>query len=101
MIDYKQIQEVIESDRFKEAVKLQVNKIIQQRHNRPKPKPGTRYPKNVVDSLMDRELLTVHYFLENIGDVWMKRSKLPARERWLIDMVCVVAFKQSLTNDSI
>ncbi len=90
----KTIEEIVKDVYFQSRVKITWEKIFIERINRPAPKPGYSYRRDWFD-IIPSNRLNVKYFLDNILDIWYKRSSLNSQTRMVIKYVCDIAYLET------
>jgi hypothetical protein len=94
MKEFNTIEDVINDPVFRANVNAHWNKLINDRISRPSPKPGFYYKRDWYDR-MDWHSRNTNYLLNNIGDIWQKKSSIPTVIRNVIEFVCNNAFHET------
>jgi hypothetical protein len=81
------ISELINSWYFEEGIRRKMRPIIEQKDNRPAPKPGMKYRRTVIDQFDDSELNCQAMQREYVLIIH-KKSALPKQKRNFIKSVC-------------
>lgn len=85
------INDVLRDDLFKIEVSKALRFIVEKRRSRPAAKEGFRYKRDWYHRMFAKNQLTERFFLENIGDIWLKKSNLNSETRGIIKYVCQMA----------
>ena len=80
--------EIIKDSHFIDFVRTGIKNIQISRIERPAPKPGFYYKKDWYDRMSDANQLNTEFFITNIENIWLKKSKLNAETRYIIKYVC-------------
>lgn len=97
---YGSIHEIVTNKQFIANVKKEVNELKRKRLNRVTLEAGLRYRRDWYDRLNDLGEVTVTFFVNNIEDIWEKRSILNAEIRGVIQTVCEKALRNTLIEYS-
>lgn len=89
------IKKVIKDDIFINNVSVEITKLYVSYNRRAKPKPGFKYKRNWFDRISESGNLNKNYFLMNIEDIWLKKSKLNSETREIIRSVCDLALAKT------
>jgi len=90
-------EEKLLSEQFNQLVSKNLKTIINARENRPLPPKGMRYKRDWYDKIQNKHL-TDKYFLDNIKDIWDKKSNIPREERNFIDYICRISLNEAINN---
>lgn len=90
---FKEISEIINDPYFLKFLKQEIDRIKSFTKLRPLPPSGYKYKRSAIDRI---ESISVEYFVANIEDIWMKRSKLSSEIRNLISEICNNALIQTM-----
>lgn len=82
------LKEIIEDQRYQTLLYNKIEKLKELRSTRPFPEKGRKYRRDVIDTIEEKYQMNHTFFLDNIGGIWMKVSKLEARVREFIKTVC-------------
>ena len=88
------VLEAIKTDKFRQLVEKELEKISKSRQLRPEPKPGFRYKRNWLDQMKDQDIFKGYYFVANAESVLGDNSNLGSEFRNAIKLVCL----QALSN---
>ena len=88
---FESISELVKDEHFVKFVQDGFAEITRKRRNRPEPKPGYRYVRDWYDRMNDAGQLRPSFFIDNIEDIWQKRSNLGREVRSIIQHVCDIA----------
>lgn len=88
------ISDVLNDTVFRSCVTKALRFVIEKRLTRPSPKKGFKYKRDWYDRMKANNQLNDKFFLENIGDIWIKKSKLNSESRNIIAYVCKMALIQ-------
>lgn len=91
------ISEAVKDPMFIEYLGQTVQKLIEQRKNRPSAKPGFHYKRDWYDKLLAEGNMNTDFFLKNAEALWLKKSKLCRQDRLIVEFVCNSAFQQMYT----
>lgn len=90
------ISDLIKDSVFIEFVKKNLTELLSNRRTRPESKLGYRYKRDWYDKMCG--MLTSDFFIDNIGDIWLKKSGLNSEFRGVIKYVCDKALSETLLN---
>ena len=93
---FNSLSEVFKDDYFRDQLRSEIKKIITNRELRPLPPPGHRYRRTGIDRMMESGHMTFDYFIENIEDIYAKKSKMNTEERQIIEHVCGVCGQRTI-----
>lgn len=94
--NYESIAELVKDPQFVKFVTEGIAELRRKRHNRPDPKPGFRYVRDWYDRMSEAGQMHISFFIDNIEDIWNKRSNLSSEVRSIIKQVCDVAFYKTM-----
>lgn len=86
--EFDDTRRVVDDPIFIRIVTEKVEALKQGRLNRPVPQPGYHYKRNWYDKLADLDGCNAEFFLNNINDIWLKKSNLSSEIRGVILEVC-------------
>lgn len=95
---FNSVDEIISDPVFNQSVIKIISDFKNKRKERPEPKPGTRYIRDWIDRMDANEMVNYSFFISNIKDVWLKKSKLNSEFRRIIKFVCDKALQQTLVH---
>lgn len=90
------IPEIIKDPIFIKQVEINFKALVNQRKNRPEAPVGKRYIRNWYDRMSSEGLLHKETFINNISDIWQKKSQLSSEIRSVIKFVCDRALFETL-----
>jgi hypothetical protein len=93
---FNSIEEIIADPYFNQFVKENIDQIIKSRCIRPIPKPGYYYKRDWYDRMTSKYYFNSYFFIENIENIWLKRSALSSEIRHVIRFVCDKSLQQTL-----
>lgn len=82
------IDELIKHDVFINYVKNNISELVKGRKIRVNAPSGFYYKRDWFDIMYDNRQLTSAFFLQNIKDIWYKKSNLSSNIRKVIKYVC-------------
>jgi hypothetical protein len=82
------INELIKDEYFIQCVVDIISELREKRYKREKPKAGYRYARDWYDRMSESHTFTREYFINNIMDIWNKKSNLSSEVRSVIKYVC-------------
>lgn len=85
---FESINDLINDSYFRLRVVENLSELRKNRAKRPNPKPGYYYKRDWYDRMIDESILNSHYFLDNIADIWNKKSSICSVYRQIIKFVC-------------
>lgn len=89
---FSTIDKIIKDEVFINNVQDEINGLIIQRNKRPKPKQGFKYVRDWYDRMDEAGELNKQFFLANIEDIWLKKSRIRSETRNVIRIICDKAF---------
>jgi len=95
--EFNTISDIISDVDFQNNVKNTLNDILKKREERPILMHG-EYKRDWYDRGRDAGIFTPKFFIENIGLIWIKKSKLNAEFRHLILSVCNTALQNTMLD---
>ena len=90
----KTVEELVNDLDFQEFVIDEFSKFVKERRNRSNPIYRSSYRRDWFDRMSDAGCLSSDYFIQNIGLIWEKKSKLNREFRDIINYVCSLAFER-------
>ena len=93
---FKTLSDIVKDPLFIEYVGKNVNELIKNRITRPAPKPGYYYKRDWYDRLSEKGNVNSFFFLNNIENIWKKKSALSSEIRSVIQYVCDKAYHQTV-----
>ncbi len=93
---FETISEIIQNNKFFDFVEINLKEFINERQNRPSPKQGYYYKRDWFDRMESDNKLKTKFFVENIENIWLKKSTLSSEYRLVIKVVCEKALQQTL-----
>jgi hypothetical protein len=100
MVFQIKLEEVVTNKKYIALVNITLQEFIHRQKTRPQPKQGFRYKRNWYDRLKDKNNDNASFFLDNILDIWNKRSKLNSETRGVILSVCNIALNEYLKEET-
>lgn len=97
---FKSNNEIIKDPVFIGFVDSNLKEISRERRHRPNPEPGYYYKMDWYDRMVESKSLKTEFFLNNIENIWNKRSSLSSEVRQVIQYVCNKALQKTLVEYS-
>lgn len=97
---FNSISEIVEDPIFRSFVHQNILELHKARCKRPQPKPGYHYPRDWYDRMSDDGNVNLGFFIENIENIWLKKSLLSSQERDGIQYVCDISLQQTFLEYS-
>jgi len=95
---FNSIEEMVKDNYFVDRVKYYLDEILRQRFLREDAPAGYRYKKDGLDLLIQDELATSKYFINNYPNIYNKISSITSARRNVIEFVCGKAVNDTLNN---
>lgn len=95
---FKTISEIVSDQIFIKNVMSTIDDLRNQRLNRPEPREGFRYRRDWYYQMSDAGNFNANYFVENIENIWLKKSSITSATRKVIDWVCGDALRKTLEH---
>ena len=95
---FNTIDEVVNDTFFVARVKHHLGEVLKQRLKRPEAPVGYHYKKDGLDLLIQDELITSKYFINNYADIYNKVSSITSARREVISFVCSKAVNDTLNH---
>ena len=90
------LDEIIANPKFFTFVQSVISELKLKRYGRPKPKQGFHYKRDWYDRMSSNNTFNANFFVENIKDVWSKKSNLGSEFRNVIIFICGTALQQTI-----
>lgn len=91
------ISEIIIDEYFIDRVHTNLQSLLQDRRTREEPKVGYSYKRDWYDRLSEDQLNT-EYFIQNISDIWYKKSNLNSLTRMVIKHICDKSYLETVNH---
>jgi hypothetical protein len=88
------LTEVVKDKRFRSLVAKGIEELLDKRSLRPLPPKGYRYKRDVYDHMKSEDMLSTEFFLDNILDIWDRKSSISSQPRGVIEYICTNALQQ-------
>lgn len=89
------VDEIINDEYFQMFLDKNIDKLRSERNNRPPTKPGFRYKRDWYDRMCDDNNFNIRFFINNITDIWIKKSSLSSEIRSVIEFICNKSLQQT------
>lgn len=92
------VGDVLADKVFQRKVADEIYELRKKRNERPDAKPGFRYRRDWYDQMTDAGTFNREYFLENIANIWAKKSSITSNTRRVIEYVCNNALRKTMEH---
>lgn len=93
---FNSTQEIIQDPIFISFVNKNIDELQVTRNKRPACKPGFRYKRDWYDRMRESGQIKIDFFINNIFDIWNKKSTLNSEVRNVIEFVCNKSLQQTI-----